>query len=121
MSNKCNFCQSVDTLEHHLYQCKNSKIIWDKLEKWLLKNIQLKLNLKECEILFGIPHTPTPYLDLINFVILMTKWYINKQRSDNKDLYFIELLETIKCKIKTHILANNMNGRMNKTMARHAG
>ena len=113
-NNKCNFCQSVDTIEHHLFQCKNSKLIWDKLENWLLKNIQLKLNLKECEILFGIPHTPTAHLELINFVILMTKWYINKQRSDNKELYFIELLKTIKYKIKSHILANNMNGRVNK-------
>ena len=113
-SNKCNFCHSVDTIEHHLYQCKNSKIIWDKLENWLLTNIQLKLNLKECEILFGIPHSPTAHLDLINFVILMTKWYINKQRSENKELYFIELLQTIKYKIKTYIIGNNMNDRMNK-------
>ena len=60
-SNKCNFCHSVDTIEHHLYQCENSKIIWDKLENWLLINIQLKLNLKECKILFGIPHSPTAH------------------------------------------------------------
>ena len=113
-NNICNFCQSIDTIEHHLYQCKNSKTIWDKLENWLLTNIQLKLNLKECEILFGIPNTPTAHLELMNFVILMTKWYINKQRSDNKELYFIELLKTIKGKIKSHILANNMNGRTNK-------
>ena len=79
-----------------------------------MTNIQLKLNLKECEILFGIPHSPTAHLDLINFVILMTKWYINKQRSENKELYFIELLQTIKYKIKTYIIGNNMNDRMNK-------
>ena len=108
------FRQSVDTIEHPIFQCKNSKIICDKLENWLLKNIQLKLNLKECEILVVIPNTPTAHLELINFVILMTKWYINKQRSDNKELYFIELLKTIKDKIKSHILSNNMNGRVNK-------
>ena len=31
-SNNCNFCQSIDTFEHHLYQCQASKIIWGKLE-----------------------------------------------------------------------------------------
>ena len=67
---------------------KNSKIIWDKLENWLLTNIHLKLNLKECEIIFGFPNTPTAHLELINFVILMTKWYINKQRAfSNRALY----------------------------------
>ena len=66
------------------------------------------------KILFGIPHSPTQHLDLINFVILMTKWYINKQRSEDKELYFIELLQTIKYKIKTYIIGNNMNDRMNK-------
>ena len=102
-SNKCNFCQSVDTIEHHLYQWENSKIIWDKLGNWFLINIQLKLNLKECKILH--PHSPAAHLVLINFYILMTKCYIYKQRSDNKELYFIELLRTIKYKIKIYIKA----------------
>ena len=35
MSNKCNYCSAVDTLEHHLYQCLESKKIWDKLEDYI--------------------------------------------------------------------------------------
>ena len=113
-SNKCNFCQSIDTLEHHLYQCQASKIIWGKVENWLFGCIEIKLNLRECEILFGIPNASDKYLELINFVIIMTKWYINNQRSENKLLYFFELLNIIKGKIKILILANNMAGRINK-------
>ena len=72
------------------------------------------LNLKECEILFGIPIAQNEHLELINFVIIMTKWYINNRRSDNKPLYFIELINIIKGKIKTMILANSMNNRTNR-------
>ena len=113
-SNKCNFCPAVDTIEHHLYQCDESKTIWLKLENWLFQIIEIKLNLKECEILFGIPHACNEHLELINFVIIMTKWYINKQRSECNPLYFIELLNIIKIKIKVLILANNMYSRSNK-------
>ena len=113
-TNQCNFCHATDTIEHHLYSCKDSKTIWDKVENWLLDCIEIKLNLKECEILFGIPNAQNEHLELINFVIIMTKWYINNRRSDNKPLYFIELINIIKGKIKTMILANSMNNRTNR-------
>ena len=113
-SNICNYCQSIDTLEHHLYQCTKSKTIWNKVETWLYKQIDLKLNLRECEILFGIPNAINEDLELINFVIIITKWYINSQRNEDKPLFFIELLNIMKIKIKTLIIANNMNDRMNK-------
>ena len=113
-TNQCNFCQATDTIEHHLDSCKGSNIIWNQLENWLLDCIEIKLNLKECEIIFGIPNAPNEHLELINFVIIMTKWYINNQRSENKPLYFIELINIIKGKIKSMTLANSMNSRTNK-------
>ena len=97
-SNQCNYCQAVDTIKHHLYQCKESKTIWDQFEIWLYNEIEIKLNLCECEVLFGIPHAIHKDLELINFGILLAKWYINKQRSDEKPLFFIELLNIIKLK-----------------------
>ena len=113
-SNRCNFCESIDTLEHHLYQCFESKKIWDKLESWLFNHIKIKLNLKECEILFGIPNATNEYLELINFMIIITKWYINAQRSNEKPLYFFELLNVTRTKVKTLNLANSMNNRTNR-------
>ena len=64
-------------------------------------------------MLFGIPHAVHKDLKLINFVILLAKWYINKQRSDEKPLFFIELLNIIKTKVKILIVANNMSDRLN--------
>ena len=113
MSNKCNYCVAVDTIEHHLYQCSESKKIWDKLEDWLFNQIKLKLNLKECEILFGIPNTGDEYLDIIHFMIILTQWYINAQRSEEKPLFFLELLNITRLKVKVLILANNMSNRPN--------
>ena len=44
----------------------------------------------------------------------MTKWYINKQRTDDKQLYFFELLIIIRKKVKILIFTNNMNDRQNR-------
>ena len=114
LSNKCNYCQAIDTIEHHLYQCKDSKTIWEQLELWLYNQIEIKLNLKECEILFGIPNAINADIELINFVIIITKWYINAQRTEEKAMFFIELLSKIKNKVKILIITNNMNNRANK-------
>ena len=57
----------------------------ERLENWLLECIEIKLNPKECEIMVGLPNAPNEHLD--QFSIIMTKWYINNQRSENKPLY----------------------------------
>ena len=53
------------------------------VENWLWEQIDLKLNLRECEILINKD------IELINFVILITKWYINSQRNEDKPLFFM--------------------------------
>ena len=46
-------------------------------------------------------------------MIILAKWYINKQRSDEKPLFFLELLNIMKTKVKILIIANNMSDRLN--------
>ena len=113
-SNKCHYCKSIDTLEHHLFYCSETKCIWDKLEIWIYNQFELKLNLTVCEVLFGIPFISNEYIEVINFIIILAKWYINSRKSKEKPLYLIELLNIIQTKIKLLTLANTMNDRQNK-------
>ena len=69
------------------------------------------MNLKECEVLFGLPNATNAHIEPINFLIIIRKWYINVQRSLDKELFFIELLNIIREKVKLLILGNNMNNR----------
>ena len=80
--------QAIDTIEHHLYQCKDSKTILEQLELWLYIQIKIKLKLKECEIVFGIPNAINTDIELINFVILITKWYLNVQHTEKKAMFY---------------------------------
>lgn len=66
----------------------------------LYNHIEIRLNVKECEIPFDIPNATNEYLELINFEIILTKWYINAHRSKEEPLYFFEFLKIIKIKVK---------------------
>ena len=57
---------------------KQSGINWKKKS---YDHIEINLNIHECEILFAIPSAANEDIELINFVVIITKWYIIKQRS----------------------------------------
>ena len=111
-SNKCYICDEMDTLVHHLFSCPSSRNIWTQLESWLRNNLGTGFSFTECEILFGIPidHNNVD-IQIINYFILLGKWYINKCKSLNLNLYFIELLQLLKNKLDciNHINSVNEN------------
>ena len=37
-------------------------------------------------------------MEIVNFVILLGKWFINKWRTDNKELYLFDFLDSITAK-----------------------
>ena len=112
-NNKCFYCNNIDTLEHHLFNCKSSKNIWNGLETWLYQNLDIRFNLTECEVIFGIPYNNTIDLQIINFIILLGKHYINKRKTKKEPLYIFEILQEIKTKIEITILTNCINDREN--------
>ena len=63
-------------------------------------NLETYFSFTECEIIFGIPLDKNNIdLKIINYLILFGKWYINKCRSSNRNVYFIELLQLTKNKL----------------------
>ena len=108
-SEQCIYCSEVDTLIHHLYDCVESKKIWKNLEIWMKNNLKLTFKLTICEVIFGIPIIVYKNMNVLNFLILITKYYINKNRTGNRPLFFFELLQTIKnlCFINKEISLRN--------------
>ena len=110
-NNICNYCENIDTLEHHLINCKASKRIWDSLDQWIRNNLLLIYRLTECEILLGIPNTNSTDLQIMNFLILFTKCFINRKKTLKSQIYFIDLLKELKIKVEIIMLSNLMNDR----------
>ena len=80
--------------------------MWEGIENWLRDNLSIGYKLTECEILFGIPISNTVDLDIMNFLILMGKQYINKQKTGKKDIYCFEFLNQIRSKLEIIITSN---------------
>ena len=47
---------------------------------------------------------------LLNFLILFRKWYINKRKSNQNPIYFLEYLTLIKDKVRTMIHRHSKEG-----------
>ncbi len=109
-SNMCKHCEEkIDTIEHHFYECTDSKLFWNRIEDWIKNNLELTFHFTICEILFGIPfETNQSDLGMINFIILLGKWYMNKSRSEENRFYLITFLEILKDKVQTMININNI-------------
>ena len=60
----------------------------------------------ECEILFGIPISNTVDLGILNFLVVMGKQYISKQKTSKKEIYFFEFLNHTRIKLEIIITSN---------------
>ena len=108
-NNKCDYCEEVDIIEHHLYYCTISKKFWNQLKSWMINNLNLGIELTVCEVLFGLPTNNNPDLKLTNFLILIGKWYLNNSKTQNKPIYFLDFITLIKDKTEVLRRINKMN------------
>ena len=80
----------------------------------MISNLDFGFEFTVCEVLFGFPKHVLDS-DLLNFLILMGKWYINKNKSEEKPLMLFEFLVIIKKKLEVMIKGSEMVGRRTKS------
>ena len=107
-NNTCNYCEEIDTIEHHFFDCNESRKTWKSLQNWIKNNLDISFPLTICEVLFGIPIFNDPNIQIINFLIIITKWYINQCRTKGKNIFFIEMISIVKNKIDGMAHLNKM-------------
>ena len=83
------YCNSIDTIEHHLFLCPKTSKFWAEILAWVRStlNINFEQGYAICEIIFGYHLFETVYTvsnHIHNIVILIGKWYINKTKTEQK-------------------------------------
>ena len=71
-----------------------------------------------CEILFGICIDNNESFNIINFLILLGKQFINKSRTNKEPLYFIKFISLLKNKIENIIYTKVINSQDVKSWER---
>ena len=103
-SNKCLHCFNTDTLEHHFYYCPVSTKFWGEVNHFLHNTISVKINVSVCEILFGIfnyLNNDSDVFLIINFIILLGKWFLNNCKSSERPVIFSEFVKMLKDKLES--------------------
>ena len=77
----------------------------------MFNNLEYSFELTLCEILFGIPTNHYSDTRILNFLILIGKWYINKSKTKQTPIYFIEYLSILRDKVNTLINIPQMEGQ----------
>ena len=90
------------------------------MPEWLGNLINAKIKFSICEVIFGIMETihNSSNDHMINFLILLGKWYLNKQKSCKSDIIFTEFVQVIRDKLNavrlTHVMNDTLNDFMNR-------
>ena len=95
-SEKCNFCNSIDTVIHHLITCDSMLAYWSSFLRWWnsLGYPELAL-ISETDILFGYPRWDKEG-KILNICILLSKKIILRSKLLKKKPFFYEFQKELR-------------------------
>ena len=93
-SEKCDFCDEVDVVEHMFFRCKRLQTFWTDVSKRIDNRVNKKIKLNEISIVLGIEqeHPKLCYeeIKLLNTILIIGKLSIikNKMNKTKIDIIF---------------------------------
>ena len=90
-SPNCLSCGTIDTLEHYLFFCTESKSFWEMVQKWLSEILSITYKFTVCEVL-GIIDNNDAGLEIINLILLMGKMHIYHSKQNNCPISLLNFL-----------------------------
>lgn len=93
-SDKCTFCsEAKETVVHLFWDCKNSQKIWTAISKWMNYFFSVKIKFTAENVFLNNYNKRDSAL--INFVILVTKFFIYKSKVQGLMLNFSHLIKDL--------------------------
>ena len=83
-NNTCSFCNNeVEKIEHLFWQCNIVNEFWENVDQWLYNKTEYMININKQKAIFGIEQIK-PLIRPINYILIVTRYYIYKCRISNK-------------------------------------
>ena len=120
-SNRCTFCNEIDTIQHFLLHCHRTNHFWNSFRNWWnrISNIGIVFphftsNTDEINILFGFPGGTENGL-VLNYCAWYAKYYIYLQKLNTQvNIDFYQSLPFLKQKLEIEKKINQKNNTENK-------
>lgn len=104
---KCSFCAEVDTIQHFLAECDDTRRLWNQIRSWMEQNTGFQMDISQQEFLLGV-HPRVPGSRKINLIAIMAKFFTHRQKLfHNGDLPLTLFLREFRTRlqIEKHICA----------------
>jgi hypothetical protein len=113
-SDMCYYCQDIDTIEHHLVECRDTNEFWKMIFNWLATNIKTWFQVETYEIIFSIPNERNETVVNQLSYILLGKYYVYKKKKKQEILHVYKFL--LECRNQLNIKQEIMNatGKLRK-------
>ena len=111
VSSLCSFCSQADeTLLHLFVECSHVIKIWSMLKKWLYHFCFVEIAIDPVQILLN--KYKEAFTDMVNTIILITKYYIYTQRSFKHQLSFRDVISYISKYKRIEFMAAKKTGKI---------
>lgn len=96
-SGKCSFCEHIDSIQHFFIHCQKTLLFWKMLYKWW-NNLEVPKipDVHAIDILFGYPDENINYIKVFNYILLIAKYHIYKQKMNALQPFFPSMLIELK-------------------------
>ena len=111
-SDKCNFCNDKDTIEHFLYECTYLFPFWNSFNIWWYNVYKFNIQLTTADVIFGLNNENKDLIiDVLNYCILFAKHFIYARKIDNSEISFTIFLKQLKhrIEIERYLLVSQKN------------
>ena len=94
--NLCSFCKKFpEKIEHLFWQCNIVMEFWEMIETWIYEKNNYLLNVDKQRAILGIMNV-NEYNKPINYILILTRYYIYKCRINNKQLNLLAWIHEVK-------------------------
>jgi hypothetical protein len=97
-SNICIKCNETDTIDHYLFSCRQIRDFWIEVEAWWNNNSDCEVTITIKHILLGFFYD-LKYFSSINYVVLLGKFYIYRQKMNDGTICLRNFLSLLKYKL----------------------
>ena len=111
--NLCPECELTDTIEHRFFECHSVERMWKNFEVWFQNATSTQINLDVLTILLGTNNEGTDgLLLLLDFCICIGKWYIHREKQQDKPISFLNFLFELKKHIDIEKTQLSLEGKI---------
>ena len=113
-SETCDYCNTgcQDNIEHYFFYCNHCTNFWESFRNWWTNVSNIDMRLSVNDIIFGVlNYNNDNLISILNYVILLAKWFIYHSKLDNKyALPFHQFQQTVKSHLDVEKFIMYKNG-----------